>query len=58
MNNTYNNLPLDFQHPGGFVEDVMNYINETAVCPQPMFALGAALSLAGVLYGRRVQSED
>ena len=58
MNTNYNNLPLDFQHPGGFVEDVMNYINETAVCPQPMFALGAALSLAGILYGRRVQSED
>lgn len=54
----YNNLPLDFQHPGGFVENVMNYINDTAVCPQPTFALGAALSLAGILYGRRVQSED
>lgn len=53
-----NNLPLDFHHPGGFVEDVMNHINTTSVCPQPVFALGAALSLAGILYGRRVQSED
>lgn len=58
MNPTYNNLPLDFQHPGGFVEDVMTFINETAVCPQPMFALGAALALAGTLYGRRVQADD
>lgn len=58
MNSTYNNLPKDFAHPGGFVEDVMTYINETAVCPQPMFALGAALVLAGTLYGRRVAAED
>ena len=53
-----NNLPLDLQHPGGFVEDVMNYINDTAVCPQPVFALGAALTLAGLLYGRRVKTDD
>ena len=53
-----NNLPLDFQHPGGFVEDVMNYINETAVCEQPMFALGAALTLAGTLFSRKVQASD
>ena len=53
-----NNLPIDLQHPGGFVEEVMNYINENAVCPQPMFALGAALTLAGTLYGRRVQGTD
>ena len=53
-----NNLPIDLQHPGGFVEDVMDYINENAVCPQPMFALGAALTLAGTLYGRKVQGTD
>lgn len=51
-------LPLNLQHPGGFVEDVMNFINENAVCEQPIFALGAALTLAGCLYGRKVQSED
>lgn len=53
-----NNLPKDLQHPGGFVEEVMNYINLTAVCPQPMFALGAALTLAGTLYGRKVKASD
>ena len=52
------NLPKNLAHPGGFVEDVMNYINDTAVCPQPMFSLAASLSLAGTLYGRRVQSAD
>ena len=53
-----NNLPIDLQHPGGFVEEVMDYINENAVCPQPMFALGAALTLAGTLYGRKVRGTD
>ena len=53
-----NNLPKDFHHPGGFVEEVMNYINDTAVCYQPVFALGAALTLAGVLFGRKVQTSD
>lgn len=53
-----NNLPKDFQHPGGFVEEMMNFINDTAVCPQPMFALGAALTTAGLLYGQKVQGED
>lgn len=33
MNPIYNNLPSDFAHPGGFVESVMDFINETAVCP-------------------------
>jgi len=47
-----NNLPRDLQHPGGFVEDAMDWINATAICPQPTFALAAALCLAGTLYGR------
>lgn len=51
-------LPLDLRHPGGFVEEVMNYINETSVCPQPMFSLAAALTLAGILYGRKAQGAD
>ncbi len=58
MKNANGELPADLKHPGGFVEEVMNYINETAVCTQPGFALGAALTLAGTLYGRRVQGDD
>ena len=53
-----NNLPLDLQHPGGFVEEAMNWINGTAICPQPTFALAAALCLAGTLYGRHVKDES
>ena len=58
MNDETNNLPLDLQHPGGFVEVTMGWINETAVCPQPLFSLAAALCLAGTLYGRGVQDES
>ena len=58
MNDAENNLPLDLQHPGGFVEETMDWINATAICPQPTFALAAALCLAGTLYGRHVQDES
>ena len=47
------NLPKDLLHPGGTVERVMDYISATAICEQPLFALGAALTLCGLLYGRR-----
>ncbi|MCQ2390170.1 MAG: DUF3987 domain-containing protein [Kiritimatiellae bacterium] len=53
-----NNLPSDFAHPGGFVESYMNYVNETAVCEQPLFALASALALAGTLYGQHFQTVD
>ena len=58
MTDAENNLPLDLQHPGGFVEEAMNWINGTAICPQPTFALAAALCLAGTLYGRHVKDES
>lgn len=53
-----NNLPKDFAHPGGFIETYMNFVNETAVCEQPLFALASALALAGTLYGQHVRSSD
>ncbi len=58
MSEKCNNLPLDLQHPGGFVEEAMAWINDTAICPQPMFALASALCLAGTLYGRHVKDES
>ena len=58
MADAENNLPKDLQHPGGFVEEAMNWINETAVCPQPVFALASALCLAGTLYGRHFKDES
>ena len=58
MTESENNLPRDLQHPGGFVEATMDWINATAVCPQPIFALASALCLAGTLYGRHVKDES
>ena len=58
MADAENNLPKDLQHPGGFVEEAMNWINATAVCPQPIFALASALCLAGTLYGRHFKDES
>ena len=58
MTDAENNLPRDLLHPGGFVEDAMDWINATAVCPQPIFALASALCLAGTLYGRHVKDES
>ena len=58
MTESENNLPLDLQHPGGFVEKTMDWINATAVCPQPIFALASALCLAGTLYGRHFKDES
>ena len=58
MTESENNLPRDLQHPGGFVEATMDWINATAVCPQPTFALAAALCLAGTLYGRHFKDES
>ena len=51
------NLPLDLKHPGGLVETVFSYIDRTARCRQPLFALGAALTFCGLLFGRRYRDE-
>lgn len=52
------NLPKDLLHPGGLAEEIMDYVNETAICRQPMFALSAALTVCGLLFGRRWQDES
>lgn len=52
------NLPKDLLHPGGSVECIIDYINATAICEQPLFALATALTLCGLLYGRRYEDES
>ena len=51
-------LAETIRHPGGLVEEVRDYILNTAVCPQEKFALAAAISFVGTLYGRKVETED
>lgn len=53
-----NDIPSTLLHPGGLLEEIIDYANETAVCFQPLFALGAALTICGTIFGRRYQDES
>lgn len=48
----------DLLVPEGLVGDIAKWINDTAGCYQPLFALGAALTLCGALFGRKVCDES
>ena len=37
---------------------MMDYVNATAICPQPLFALASALTFCGLLFGRRFEDES
>ena len=51
-------LPDEILNPPGLVGDIARYINETAGCWQPVFALGASLAFCGALFGRKVKDES
>ncbi len=44
--------------PPGMVGQLTDYINQTAGCPQPKLAVGAALVACGTLFGRKVRDES
>jgi len=44
-------------NPGGLVGDLIDYINMQSIKPQPILALGAALTAVGCLAGRKVQTK-
>lgn len=48
----------DLLVPNGLVGDIAAWINETAGCYQPLFALGASLALCGAVFGRKVCDES
>jgi hypothetical protein len=48
-------IPAHLLSPPGLVGRMVSYINETAGCPQPLLALGAALVTCGVIFGRKVR---
>lgn len=58
LNANYEHLPQQLRHPGGMVEQIMDYINMTSMSYQPLFALSAALATCGLLYGRRFEDES
>lgn len=49
-------FPEHLLHPKGLVGDIMQYILECAIRPQPIFALAGALSLVGTLAGRKYET--
>lgn len=46
----------DILHPPGLVGRIADWINATSIYPQPMLALGAAISIAGAAMAHKVQS--
>lgn len=48
----------DLLTPQGLVGDIAKWMNDTAGCYQPLFSLGASLSLCGALFGRKVCDES
>lgn len=52
-----NRPPDHILYPPGLVGDVVSYISQTARKPQPLLALGNALSFCGALFGRKIRDE-
>lgn len=50
-------FPEDLLRPKGLTGDIIDYILERSIFPQPIFALSASLSSIGALAGRKVRTE-
>ena len=50
-------IPVDLLHVPGFISDVMDYTLSTAPYPEKTLAFGGALTLQGLLAGRKVRDE-
>lgn len=48
--------PAHLIKPGGIVQEIMEWILQTAQKPQPILALAAALSVVGTVLGRKVST--
>ena len=44
-------------HPTGLLGEICEWINETAISPQPFLTLACALTFCGVLFGRKIRDE-
>ena len=51
------NIPDHLLHPGGVLEDIMNYIDQKSAASIPWFNLGAALTFLGSVMGQKVMTE-
>lgn len=50
-------VPVHLLNAPGLVGKLLNYIESSAIYPQPLLSLAAAISFAGAIYGHRIQSE-
>lgn len=50
-------VPERLLHPGGYLEQVMNYIEASSAVYHPMFALAASITLLGTLIGQKFCTE-
>lgn len=48
---------VDLLRPPGLVGEIAEWLEDTAMCTQPWLNLGAAITFAGALMGRKVRSE-
>lgn len=51
-------IPEHLLDAPGLVGEVMKYILDTSMLPQPVLALGAAIALIGVIMGHRVRTDS
>lgn len=51
-------LPPEILTPPGLVGDIVSWINSSAGCPQPLLSLGAAITMCGALFGRKVRDHS
>ena len=50
-------IPPQILHPGGILEEIMDYVEISTVASFPIFSLAAAICLVGTLLGHKIQGE-
>ena len=49
--------PEDILHPGGLLEEIMNYTTVSSIRTRPVYSLAGAIVLLGALAGQRIKGE-
>ena len=50
-------FPVSLLHPGGLLQELMDYIDRNSAASKPMFSLAASLSLVGAVAGQKVMTQ-
>lgn len=57
IDDTEEPLPEEVQHPGGLLEDIMNFTRASSMRTRPIYALAGAIAILGTLAGQRVKTD-